>query len=141
MSKTVVVQYKTRPNAAEENQRLVEAVYAQLASEDPGRLHYATFRLEDGDNVIGRGPRSAVLLDVDGVSRRHANLSIDVAQRVATIADLGSTNGTFVGRTPVTSPIEVHDGDAITIGSVELRLRLWGSDEGPKTKRIRRKHS
>jgi len=52
MSKTVVIQYKTRPDAAEENQRLVEAVYAQLASEDPGGFHYATFRLEDGVTFV-----------------------------------------------------------------------------------------
>jgi DNA-binding winged helix-turn-helix (wHTH) protein len=99
-----------------------------------------TFRLEDGDNVIGRGPRCAVFLDVDGVSRRHANIHIDLAGRQVTLADLGSTNGTLLGRTPVTSPVDLEDGDLITIGSVELRLRLWASDEGPKTKRIRRRH-
>jgi FHA domain-containing protein len=112
------------------------------AREIPGWLTWkgTTFRLEDGDNVIGRGPRCAVLLDVDGVSRRHANIHIDPARRVVTLADLGSTNGTFVGRTAVTRPVEVQDGDVITIGSVDLRLRLWGSDEGPKTKRIRRRH-
>ena len=52
MSKTVVVQYQTRPDAANENQRLVEQVYAQLAREDPGGLRYATFRLADGVTFI-----------------------------------------------------------------------------------------
>jgi len=99
-----------------------------------------TFRLEDGDNVIGRGPRCAVLLDIDGVSRRHANIHIDLARHLVTLTDLGSTNGTFVGRTVVTNPVELHDGEVITIGSVDLRLRLWGPDEGPKTKPIRRRN-
>lgn len=52
MSRTVVVQYRTRPDTADENQRLVEQVYAQLAREDLGGLHYATFRLADGVSFI-----------------------------------------------------------------------------------------
>jgi len=102
-------------------------------------LKGTTYRLEDGDNVIGRGPRCAVFLDVDGVSRRHANIHVDVAARRITLADLGSTNGTSVCGAEVTRPVEVHDGDIITVGSVDLRLRTWSSDDGPKTKRIRRK--
>jgi hypothetical protein len=52
VSKTVVVRYKTRPEAADENQRLVEQVFAQLATEDPGGLRYATFRLGDGVTFV-----------------------------------------------------------------------------------------
>ena len=98
-----------------------------------------TFRLDEGDNAIGRGPRCAVFLDVDGVSRRHANIHIDLEPRSVTLADLGSTNGTFVGRRRVTAPMTLHDDDRITIASVELRARLWPSEDGPKTKRISRR--
>jgi DNA-binding winged helix-turn-helix (wHTH) protein len=98
-----------------------------------------TFRLDEGDNVIGRGPRCAVFLDVDGVSRRHANIHIDVEPRSVTLADLGSTNGTFVGRRRVTTPMPLHDDDRITIASVDLRVRLWASEDGPKTRRISRR--
>ena len=98
-----------------------------------------TFRLDEGDNVIGRGPRCAVFLDEDGVSRRHANIHIDVERRHVTLTDLGSTNGTVVGRTRVTTPMTLEDDDRIKIASVELRVRLWASDDGPKTKRIRRR--
>lgn len=52
MSRTAVVQYQTRPDAADENQRLVEQVYAQLARENPDGLRYATFRLADGVSFI-----------------------------------------------------------------------------------------
>ena len=52
MGKTVVVRYQTRPDAADENQRLVEQVFAQLAAEDPGGIRYATFRLADGVTFI-----------------------------------------------------------------------------------------
>jgi hypothetical protein len=52
MSKTSVIRYQTRPEAAEENQQLVEQVYAQLGREDPGGLRYATFRLADGVTFV-----------------------------------------------------------------------------------------
>jgi len=52
MSRAVVVRYRTRPDAADENQRLVEQVYAELARNDPGGLSYATFRLADGVTFV-----------------------------------------------------------------------------------------
>jgi hypothetical protein len=52
MSKTVIVTYKTKPEAADENERLVKSVYAQLAAAAPGEFHYATFRLSDGVSFL-----------------------------------------------------------------------------------------
>jgi hypothetical protein len=43
-----LIRYKTKPESADENQRLVEKVYEELAARDPGGVHYATLRLEDG---------------------------------------------------------------------------------------------
>ena len=43
-----MVRYKVRPDRADENVALVQAVYAQLDRERPEGLHYATFRLPDG---------------------------------------------------------------------------------------------
>jgi hypothetical protein len=48
---TVVVRYRTKPEFADENARLVEAVFAELAATDPGGVRYATFRLEDNTFV------------------------------------------------------------------------------------------
>ena len=52
MSKTVVVRYRTRPDAAEENARLVEGVFASLSEVDPGDIRYATYRLADGVTFV-----------------------------------------------------------------------------------------
>jgi hypothetical protein len=43
-----LIRYRTKPETADENQRLVEKVYAELTERDPGGVHYATLRLEDG---------------------------------------------------------------------------------------------
>jgi hypothetical protein len=47
VSRTSVIRYRTRPDAAEENVRLVKAVYAALKETRPGDLEYATYRLDD----------------------------------------------------------------------------------------------
>ncbi|QKG23170.1 hypothetical protein [Actinomadura verrucosospora] len=51
MQKIAVVQYKARPEHADENQRLIEDVMAELGRDDPGGVHYAAFRL-DGDAFL-----------------------------------------------------------------------------------------
>src|SRR5260370_34207228 len=43
-----LIRYKTKPELADENQRLVEQVYQELGARDPGGVHYATLRLADG---------------------------------------------------------------------------------------------
>ena len=52
MASNVIVRYRTRPEAAEENSRLVAAVYAALQEADPGGLDYTTYRLADGVTFV-----------------------------------------------------------------------------------------
>lgn len=52
MGKTLVVRYRTHLEAAEENARLVAAVYAALAAAAPAGLRYTTYRLADGVTFI-----------------------------------------------------------------------------------------
>lgn len=52
MSKTVIVRYRTRPDSADDNARLVEAVFTALAEIDPGDFRYATYRLADGVSFV-----------------------------------------------------------------------------------------
>jgi DNA-binding winged helix-turn-helix (wHTH) protein len=80
-----------------------------------------------GENIIGRDPRCGVWLDVSGVSRRHARIVVTTTG--ATIEDLGSRNGTVVGRTQVSGPRPLEDGDRVRIGGTLLTFRQW-SDGG-----------
>ncbi len=50
--RTVVVRYETKPDRADENQRLVEQVFAELAERQPDNFRYASFRLEDGVTFV-----------------------------------------------------------------------------------------
>ena len=47
-----VVQYQTKPDRADENQRLVEAVFADLNERQPDGFTYKVFRLDDGVSFI-----------------------------------------------------------------------------------------
>ena len=48
MSHATVVRYTTRPETADENEKLIRAVFAQLAEQLPTGLRYVAIRLDDG---------------------------------------------------------------------------------------------
>lgn len=77
--------------------------------------------LEEGEHVLGRDPDADIFLNSAGVSRRHARIRISAG--CATIEDLGSKNGTFVGDERVERPRSLGDGDIIRVGSGKLTLR------------------
>ena len=52
MSVAKVVRYTTKPEHAEENERLIRKVFAELAEHDPGGIRYAAFRMEDGVSFV-----------------------------------------------------------------------------------------
>lgn len=56
-----VVRYKTKPGQADENARLVEAVFEELRRTAPPGTRYAVLRLDDGSFVhIAFSPEGAV---------------------------------------------------------------------------------
>jgi hypothetical protein len=51
-SRTLIIRYKTRPEAAEENSRLIETVFSSLAELAPTDFSYTTYRLADGTTFV-----------------------------------------------------------------------------------------
>jgi hypothetical protein len=47
-----MVRYTVKPDRVAENEQLVRAVYAELASVQPAGLRYATFKLPDGVSFV-----------------------------------------------------------------------------------------
>ena len=90
--------------------------------------------LTAGDNIIGRDPTCTIRMDAPGVSRRHACVRVD--GRRATIADLGSKNGTFLRDSPIREPQVLTDGDLLRIGPLEVEFRQGGSARPTETIRI-----
>jgi len=85
--------------------------------------------LADGENVIGRAGDAHVLVDSAKVSRCHAR--IVVTPNGATVEDLGSKNGTFVGSTRIEGRTPLVDGDILRIGSTSFEIRSRGVEDAP----------
>jgi hypothetical protein len=49
---TTVVRYQVKPERADENQRLIEKVFAELEERESDGFTYKVFRLEDGVTFI-----------------------------------------------------------------------------------------
>ena len=74
--------------------------------------------------VLGRDNTADVVLDDPGISRRHTEIRVtsDGPHLVASIRDLGSTNGTFVNGERITSQ-HLSDGDRVSVGRTTLTYR------------------
>jgi hypothetical protein len=76
-----------------------------------------TYELTGARTVLGRSKHCDLQVPDLNVSRRHAEVRREGSAFV--LADLGSTNGTFLnGRRVERAPLE--DGDVITLGSTEV---------------------
>ena len=76
------------------------------------------YSLDKSTIAIGSHPSNDVVLDDTTVSRRHATLTRTPSG--FELADLGSTNGTFVNGRHVRKPIALKSGDEIKFGSVRF---------------------
>lgn len=86
-----------------------------------GSLKGTTITLGQAPVLIGRAPECTLVLEDDYASNRHARLSLQNGTWI--LEDLGSTNGTFIGRSKVESPVAVEAGTAVRIGRTVLELR------------------
>ena len=50
--KATVVRYQAKPDRADDNQQLIEAVFAELEERQPEGFTYKVFRLEDGVSFV-----------------------------------------------------------------------------------------
>ncbi|MFT7581156.1 MAG: two-component system cell cycle response regulator [Myxococcota bacterium] len=82
------------------------------------------FDLSPGHSSIGRDPFATVVLDADSVSRAHARIEVGVDGTY--VADLDSTNGTFVNDLTVERQ-RLNSGDLVKIGDVIFKF-LAGQD-------------
>jgi pSer/pThr/pTyr-binding forkhead associated (FHA) protein len=78
--------------------------------------------LNGQDVIIGRLPTCEICIEDDPlVSRYHANLSF--RDGVYVLADMGSSNGTYLNDEAITEDIILQAGDEITVGIHEIMVR------------------
>jgi len=95
MSSTVV-RYQAKPDRADENQKLIEAVFADLDARRPKGFTYKVFRLEDGVSFVH------VVTEHDDVDDRDSLQDVPAFQAfVAEIADRCTVPPLAMGATVV----------------------------------------
>jgi len=82
--------------------------------------------LHTGSLLVGRDEEAELRIDVSGVSRKHARISVNEVGEVR-LTDLGSRNGSFVNAQRVEG-VALRDGDELRFGPAVLRLRFIGRD-------------
>jgi hypothetical protein len=78
---SVVVRYQAKSDRADENQKLIEAVFADLEARQPEGFTYKVFRLEDGVSFVH------VVIEHDDVENRDSLQDVPAFQ--AFVAEIG----------------------------------------------------
>lgn len=87
-----------------------------------GILTGTTVALQGQTITLGRAHDSTIVLDDDYASSRHARIYPDRDGQWI-VEDLGSTNGTYLDRTRLTTPTPIPLGASIRIGKTVIELR------------------
>lgn len=95
------------------------AVRGQVTILEPPELAGAVMTIGD-ELTIGRAAACTLTLDDTYVSQQHANIVWRDRQFFA--EDMGSTNGTYVNRERLVSPVVLRPGDRLQIGSTVLEF-------------------
>ena len=86
-----------------------------------GAAQPRTYSLAGAEVLIGRSEECHIVLIGDGsVSRRHAIVRNDGRQ--VTVADAGSSHGTYLNGVRITQPTPVRRGDVLQVGQTQLRF-------------------
>lgn len=86
-----------------------------------GPLAGTSLPLRESGTLVGRSPESALVLEDDFASGRHAR--IFKGPEGWMVEDLGSTNGTFIGQQRLTTAVPVAAGTEIRFGTTVVELR------------------
>lgn len=105
------------------NRGTIEAGMLSLLFEFEDLLVATLPPLEQGQDslTIGRLPDCDLVLDDGSVSKQHAVLRWNEADRRCTMKDLGSRNGTYLNGTIIMKrEVTLKDGDILSIGYVQF---------------------
>jgi len=88
----------------------------------------------EGEISLGRSQSANVSVKDASVSRNHALMQAKSGR--LTVKDLNSSNGTFLNGMRIFAEAELHDGDLLTLGESEMRVRILPPESVAATMRI-----
>jgi pSer/pThr/pTyr-binding forkhead associated (FHA) protein len=81
-----------------------------------------TFEVGRAGATMGRSPDISIRMSDERLSRRHAQ--IQFKDGGYWLADLGSSNGTYVNQHRLSAPHQLRSGDVIGLGRTRLSVEL-----------------
>lgn len=93
----------------------------RLSVSEPDSASYIV-ELKDGKTTLGRSADNNIILKDISASRFHAEVFFDSRTPRVQLADLNSTNGTYVNRQRIEGKIELQPNDIIRIGQAVIHL-------------------
>ena len=117
-----VISARMRSGASAGRPKAVTLAFAVREGAARTGARETTLELREGTPaVIGRSSQADLEVSDPEVSRRHARL--DLVRGVVYLADLGSSNGTFLnGKALSDESIEVRPGDDVDVGNTRITL-------------------
>ncbi len=88
---------------------------------NPGTPQAWKIQLQPGANRVGRDEANDFTISHESVSSAHCEITVSDAGIF--LKDLGSTNGTFVNRAPVTE-IQLQPGQHVQVGQVDMTFEV-----------------
>jgi pSer/pThr/pTyr-binding forkhead associated (FHA) protein len=98
--------------------------YARLCQRTVEGVTRDIFYVRKLETVLGRESGDIVFTEDPFLSRRHAVLRVDPAKKTFSLADHGSSNGTFL---QIRSDVPVTTGDEFRVGQQLFRVDLTSS--------------
>ncbi len=93
------------------------------------------YELDKDVTMIGRSDDIDLVISDVSISRRHAM----IVNRLEGfhISDLGSTNGTYLNKEPVTSAVALKEGDKVALGNITFKFSYQDEDDTEYHKMLR----
>ena len=116
MSENTVIKVKPQPQETTNPKPKVPCLVV-LEGTSVGEV----YKLEKFPLLLGRDSSCDIPITEEGVSRQHAR--IERKDKSYVIADLGSTNGTYINGLPINQSV-LSEGDKIRLGDILLKFSL-----------------
>lgn len=84
-----------------------------------GKLRGKEFELNEGDNSLGRSMEVDISLNIDGISKKHINITVNGES--CFLEDMGSSNGTFLNGQLI-KKATAKNGDKIAVPNIIFQL-------------------
>ena len=78
--------------------------------------------------VIGRSRQADITIAHPLVSRRHCEIVVGDDDKLV-VRDLGSLNGTFIGKTRIEGEAVLESGELLTVGAITFRASYGDADQ------------